>query len=267
MSDKLFKAGEVICREGELGGTLYLIVSGQVLVEKKAFEGEMKTKTVARLGAGEFFGEMAFLQGLPHSATVTAAEDTTLLPLSRATLDELIRTRPSAAIEEVMNVSMGLSNRLRATTRELVTVYEVARAVANAATVEELAKRVVGQLKLDLGEHRSVAFYRWNMFNDEYTKLVVEGTLSAQFPDVLDPSLQTLPWKKEKCLISSVDMLQQKQGLFVTLSEKNQFDAGERQMMETVSSVMAPALATAQHREEEESRRLLERNKQMGASL
>ena len=268
MTKRVFNTGEVVCKEGEKGGTLYLIERGAVSVDKKAFEGEATSKVVARLGAGDFFGEMSFLQGLPHSATVTAQEESTLMLLSRSTLDDLIRKEPAAAVNEVLNLAMGLSGRLRSTTREMVTVYEIARAVANASDMESLARQTVGQLHLDMGEGRSIGFYRWNMFNDEYALILAQGPAQPQFPAVLDSSVGNVPFQAGQYLVSRIDRSGQRHGLLIYQSStEDAFDAGERQMMETVAAVLSPAMATALQREDDESRRRLERNKQMGASL
>lgn len=268
MTKKKFRPGDVICKEGEAGGTLYLIESGSLTVEKKAFEGEAASKVVARLGPGEFFGEMAFLQGLPHSATVIAQTEASLMLLSRSTLDDLIGKDPSAAVNEVLNVAMGLSGRLRATTRELVTVYEIARAVADATDMDGLARQTLGQLQLDLGEGRSVAFYRWNMFNDEYALISARGADEGRFPAVIASSVGNLPFQAGQFVLSRIVRAGKPLGLLVyTSAKKDSFDAGERQMMETVAAVLSSAMASAFQREEDEARRRLERNKQTGASL
>ncbi len=268
LTEKKFTSGAVICKEGDAGGALYVIESGKVAVEKKAFHGEAASKIIARLESGEFFGEMAFLQGLPHSATVTAQDNTTLFLLTRSSLDDLAKKDAASALDQVLTVAMGLSNRLRSTTRELVTVFEVARSVAEAKTIDDLAANVVGQLQLDLGASTSVAFYRWNMFNDEYSLLVFRGQKGDPFPNVLSSSLDPLPFEKGKYILSRIDMLNDRQGLLVYLAEQpNSFDAGERQMMDTVAAVLAPALASARHREEEESRERLIRSKQSGYTL
>ncbi len=266
MDQKKFDAGAVICKEGEAGGALYLIETGAVAIEKKAFEAEATSKVVARLDAGDFFGEMAFLQGLPHSATVVAGDDTTLFLLSRDALDALARKDPALALEQLMTVAMGLSGRLRSTTRELVSVYEVARAVGISDGIEALAAHVIGQIQLDFGSTVSVAFYRWNMFNDEYSLIKAQGPAS-DFPSTLEPSL-TPPFPAGQFAVSPIAMAHEKQGALVVKAEGPlEFGSSERQMMETVSAVLAPAIASVLHQEEEEARRRLERSKQTGYSL
>ena len=64
-------------------------------------------------------------------------------------------------------------------------------------------------------------------------------------------------------VISRVDMHGKPEGLFLYhASETHAFDAGDRQMMETLSAVLAPALSSARGREEEEARERFERTKQ-----
>src|SRR5262249_7959099 len=58
-------SGTVLFREGDRGHTMYVIRSGKVNISKKIGESEI---TLAMLGPGEFFGEMALLEGLPRSA-------------------------------------------------------------------------------------------------------------------------------------------------------------------------------------------------------
>jgi CRP-like cAMP-binding protein len=72
--------GEVVIREGEKGGGLYLILLGEVEVTRRGPSG--KPTRLATLGEGTYFGEMSLLRGTVASATVTATRpsDLALLP-------------------------------------------------------------------------------------------------------------------------------------------------------------------------------------------
>ncbi len=65
MAKRHYMPGEVVIREGESGHELFLISEGEVKVERSDHE-------VARLGPGDFFGELALLSGDPRNATVSA---------------------------------------------------------------------------------------------------------------------------------------------------------------------------------------------------
>ncbi len=91
---RTFKAGEVVVREGERGHTMFVVRSGQVRISKRVRAGE---RTLAVLGPGEFFGEMAVLSGRPRSATATAQSELTLLELDEKRFDAMIRSQAEIA--------------------------------------------------------------------------------------------------------------------------------------------------------------------------
>jgi CRP-like cAMP-binding protein len=80
-------AGEVVLREGELSDALYAIKSGEVEV----YGGEPSAPLIlARLGAGEIFGEIAAMEGTRRSASVRAVTDCELLRLEASDLNALL---------------------------------------------------------------------------------------------------------------------------------------------------------------------------------
>lgn len=77
-----FPAGTYIIEQGEVGKSLFLIISGHVEVAEEPRLGEMRT--LRRLGPGEFFGELAVVSERPRSAHVIALDTVTCLVLSPA---------------------------------------------------------------------------------------------------------------------------------------------------------------------------------------
>ena len=73
--ERTFNPGDPIVSQGERGIGFYLIAEGQVSVEKGG-------KTVATLGPGKFFGEMALIDEQPRTANVKAAARTRCYVLS-----------------------------------------------------------------------------------------------------------------------------------------------------------------------------------------
>jgi len=84
-----FLTGTVVCREGEYGDTCYAILEGSVEVSINT--AAYKNLTLALLGEGNIFGEMAALSGYPRSATVTAKENLYLLEIPAKELKDLMK--------------------------------------------------------------------------------------------------------------------------------------------------------------------------------
>jgi hypothetical protein len=83
--------GSVILSEGDPGTSMYLIVSGEVKVYTRGTGG---TIYLARLGEGDFFGEVSVLTGKPRTATITASQRTELLRLDKHKLDNALAKYP-----------------------------------------------------------------------------------------------------------------------------------------------------------------------------
>src|SRR5215207_619753 len=88
-----FRRGETIFHQGDPGDALFIVASGSVKVVLPSDEGA-EPAIVAVLGAGEFFGELAILDGAPHSATIVAVEPVETLVLNRDAFLGLIDTQP-----------------------------------------------------------------------------------------------------------------------------------------------------------------------------
>ncbi len=86
----------VLFNEGELGDTFYIILSGSVEI----FVAKIN-KHLANLKAGDFFGELALLLGIPRTASVRALEPTILFVINRQGFEKLLR-EPSELAEVII---------------------------------------------------------------------------------------------------------------------------------------------------------------------
>jgi CRP-like cAMP-binding protein len=91
---RTYRKNETIFHQGDPGDSLYIVESGSVKIELPSPEGE-EVAIITTLGRAEFFGELALLDGAPHSATAVAIEPTQTLVLRRETFDQLIETQPA----------------------------------------------------------------------------------------------------------------------------------------------------------------------------
>jgi len=103
------KAGAVLFRAGDEGDAMYLIEEGKVRICVRAKDGHEVTLT--ELHRGDFFGEMALLDGKPRSADARVAENARLAVLSREHFLSFVRSNPNVALEMLT----ALANRLRHT--------------------------------------------------------------------------------------------------------------------------------------------------------
>src|SRR5438477_4222124 len=88
-----FRRNETIFHQGDPGDSLFIVESGAVKIVLPSPEGE-EGAIIATLGRGDFFGELALLDGAPHSATAVALEPTQALVLNRATFQGLVDDEP-----------------------------------------------------------------------------------------------------------------------------------------------------------------------------
>jgi CRP-like cAMP-binding protein len=87
---KRYGPGETIVRAGDPGNAFYVVLDGQVRVDRAG-------GTPVVLTAGDSFGEMALLDGAPRSADIIAAGEATLMVIGRAAFTKLLRNEPQMA--------------------------------------------------------------------------------------------------------------------------------------------------------------------------
>jgi len=104
---KDFRKGTLLCREGDPGREMFIIQKGKVQVRKKVGPGE---KILAELGDGEFFGEMALLEGLNRSATVEALADSKILVINPEAFETLLKNNPEIALKMLKKMASRLRN-------------------------------------------------------------------------------------------------------------------------------------------------------------
>jgi CRP/FNR family transcriptional regulator, cyclic AMP receptor protein len=106
-----FAAGETVFEEGELGDSLFVIVSGEVEVFR--LEPSGRARVLATLQPPEFFGEMSLIDKEYRSASVRARSDAQLLQLSAEQLTRFRQTYRDGFTFIVINIARVLSARLR----------------------------------------------------------------------------------------------------------------------------------------------------------
>src|SRR6266496_1411249 len=132
------KAKTSLFRAGDEGDAMYLIEQGKVRICVQATDG--REMTLTEFGRGDFFGDMALLDGQRRSADAIVAEDARLAVLSREHFLSFMRSSPDIALEMLT----ALANRLRHTDELL------RRSATRNVNVEEAAQLTLADRAADL---------------------------------------------------------------------------------------------------------------------
>lgn len=104
---QMFKKDNMVLIEEEVGSTMFVILSGRVKISRISDEGREVILSI--LVDGDFFGEMAILDGQTRSANAVTLEDTEMLIIRRENFLRMLHDYPQIAI----NLLKELAHRLR----------------------------------------------------------------------------------------------------------------------------------------------------------
>jgi len=112
LREKSLRKGQVLLRMGDTSDEMYIVRRGSLVISKPV-TGRVE-QVLARIGQGDFFGEMALFDHSPRSATVQAESDALLLVLDRGALERLTEQDPRAAAAFYRAMVLEFAQRLRA---------------------------------------------------------------------------------------------------------------------------------------------------------
>lgn len=204
-----FEPGEVLFREGEAGEQMYVIQSGAVRISKSVHGDE---KLLAVLGPGEFFGEMALLNGKPRSATATVVERARCLVIDSRTLEEMVARNAEIALRLIKKLAMRLDSAdslieillhrdpkarvLLALSRHAEATGETtAGGVLVRVTVADVARDAVADV--EIAEEMMARLARLGLARDEGNGILVTDLVRLrdflEFLETLRPADQSVP--------------------------------------------------------------------------
>jgi CRP/FNR family transcriptional regulator, cyclic AMP receptor protein len=181
-----FRRNEVIFHQGDPGDSLHVVASGAVKIVLPSTEGD--EAIIATLRPGDFFGELALLDGAPRSATATALEPSDTLVLPRQVFMELLDTLPG--LRDALLA--GLARELRRLTGHVEELHFLDLAGRLAMRLTRLAQEAQpdarGQIRLDWPYTQSdlaamIGGTRQSV-NRLLSELVEEGLITIE-PDTL----------------------------------------------------------------------------------
>ena len=140
---RAFSRDTVICREGTVGQSCFLLATGSVNVTKVTEDGP---KILATLRAGQIVGQMALVDRSPRSASVVAAEDVVALELTRDVFQNLLRASSPVALRFQEQIAIAGIRQLRMANQRLATILSGHRGRATKSDVLATQKVVRPQL-------------------------------------------------------------------------------------------------------------------------
>lgn len=153
--------GATVFRQGDPGGSMYVIRAGKVRVLK---DTQGRQRVVTTLGPGDFFGEIAVVTGRPRTATIEVLEDVELLRVPADKLQEMVSGTGEVAIRLIRHLAERLENANRfidllleddITARVILELQETLQNAEGAAAPDVTDKDIALKLGIDKNDVRS----------------------------------------------------------------------------------------------------------------
>ncbi|HAF94515.1 MAG: hypothetical protein A2021_09465 [Elusimicrobia bacterium GWF2_52_66] len=159
----------VVFREKSEGDTIFIIISGEIVIEKRLDEEGKEFKPLAVLARGEFFGEMAVLEDQSRTAQARASRETSLYEIKRSEFLSFIKEHPETGISVFIEIMKVVLRRLRHTSNELTMLFDMSRVIMEEHTsAAAFMARTVDEISIFFEGSWNINAYSYNKFNEEY---------------------------------------------------------------------------------------------------
>lgn len=118
-----YTSNEIIFKQGDPGIGLYIIVKGEVEIEYQNLSNHKVT--LAHLVQGDFFGELALIDGEKRSASAIAKTECSLAIIFKPDLEELITKYPKEGLSIMLGLSKIIVARLRGLNKDYLALHEL----------------------------------------------------------------------------------------------------------------------------------------------
>ncbi len=247
-----YGADGVIFKEKSSGDTLYIIVEGEVVIEKAMDDEGREFKTLAILAGGDFFGEMAVFEGGARFAQARASRDTAVYEVGRQQFFSFIKEHPETGMGVLSEIMRTVSRRLQHTSSELTMLFDLSRLLLRQhKTPAEFLAEVMEQLSPYLEGSWNIKAYAYNLYNAEFEEAYSRGSFAAE-PRAL-PSRPESGWLDDNSYMMACSSGERPLGcaLFsrsekLSHVEKNNLAT----IFNTISSILGSAMVNIEHQAE-----------------
>jgi CRP-like cAMP-binding protein len=260
-----YKKDEVIFKERSEGDTLFIIVSGAVAIEKKLDEEGKVFKTLAILSAGEFFGEMAVLEGQTRFAQARAESDAVLYEVRRAEFFGFIKTHPDNGISIFTEIMKSVLRRLQHTSSELTMLFDMSKLVLREyRSSREFLAEVLEEVYTHFEGSWNISVFAYNQFNEEFDEAGTRSTFDEAPEKLAAPPPAESGWTAPNAYVlvfrgprGPLGYMRFARSAEFTDTEKNSLST----IFGTLSSIISSAVENIDHRAEEALLRKLKEQK------
>lgn len=289
--EERYREGETIFSEGSVGDALFIVGSGEVLINKVIDREERTFMTLAILGKDDFFGEMSLIDQEPRSASAVAKGDVSLFRLERRDFEALFRRDPQASVDHLFTLLRTMTRRLRQTDNELVTLYETGKIAGQERDLNLLSELILERVMRAIGSAESGLLAIWNEFNEEFEVQAMHGyDIPEARIEADEPIVKWLVENKERLVVKNLSrdrrfpdigqrfyhgtsilaspFLQLDEILgFIILTNRTKegvFSSDQVNMLSGVTAQVAGAIENVRHLQEEDARKRLARMRAKG---
>ena len=181
IKSKRFRHGATVFSKGDPGTSLFVVRSGVVRVSARSTVG--KAAVFGLFKEGDFFGEIALLDGLPRTANAIAFTDCILMAIDRRDFLPVLQSEPPLMLH-VIDV---LCARLRRTTSQVEDLLFLDLKARLAKTLRQLARPVADVLRVSISQRElaEIAGLSREMINKQLRAWETAGWLELKRKDIV----------------------------------------------------------------------------------
>lgn len=289
-----YGADHVLFEEGDEGDSLFFVIEGSAVIQKRLSTTPPLYKDVAVSEEGDIIGEMALFDGKPRSATVRARTPMYVLRIYRQEFEGFLKEdsiSTAAILGELLSLQIG---RLREAHQHNATLYQIVNIIASTRDVDALSREVMRRLMAALRDVDAGALCLWSPYHDECDVVFHEGVSAVDAPTLSihrdGPIAKVLRSHAEPFVMSGIDASHPLHRVF-TLSPRdsllaapllcndnllgfilvarrgNDFTSFQRIVLATAAVPVASAILNMHHAQDIEARERLQTARTIGQQV
>jgi CRP-like cAMP-binding protein len=249
-----YAAGDIIFKERSAGDSLYIIVSGEVVIEKAMDEEGREFKTLAILAAGDFFGEMALIDKAARFAQARASADSALYEVNRQQFFSFIKDHAETGVGVISEIMRTVFRRLQHTSSELTMLFDLSRLLlAQHKSPAEFLSAVMEEMRIYLEGSWNVKAYIYNIYNEEYEEVYSRESFSAAGEPRVLPARPDEGWADDR-VYTMLCAVGRKRLACAVFERSEKLSAVEKNnlatIFNTISSIAGSAMINIEHQAE-----------------